>query len=38
MYYLDEAKTLKGKADKWEVLAEYYEKFPEEYSGGSERA
>lgn len=36
MYYLDEAKSLKAKAEKWEVLAEYYEKFPEEYSGGSE--
>lgn len=36
MYYLDEAKNLKAKADKWEFIAEYYEKFPEEYSGGSE--
>jgi len=36
MYYAEEAKNLKTKADKWEVLAEYYEKFPEEYSGGSE--
>ena len=36
MYYLEEAKSLKAKAEKWEVLAEYYEKFPEEYSGGSE--
>ncbi len=36
MYYAEEAKTLKAKADKWEVLAEYYEKFPDEYSGGSE--
>lgn len=34
MYYLDEAKDLKTKADKWEFIAEYYEKFPEEYSGG----
>ena len=36
MYYLDEAKNLKAKAEKWEFIAEYYEKFPEEYSGGSE--
>lgn len=36
MYYAEEAKNLKAKADKWEVLAEYYEKFPDEYSGGSE--
>lgn len=36
MYYAEEAKALKAKADKWEVLAEYYEKFPDEYSGGSE--
>jgi phage tail tape-measure protein len=36
MHYAEEAKTLKAKADKWEVLAEYYEKFPDEYSGGSE--
>ncbi len=36
MYYAEEAKNLKAKAEKWEVLAEYYEKFPEEYSGGSE--
>jgi len=36
MYYREEAKNLKAKTEKWEVLAEYYEKFPEEYSGGSE--
>ncbi len=36
MYYLEEAKNLKAKSDKWEVFAEYYEKFPDEYSGGSE--
>lgn len=36
MYYAEEAKNLKAKADKWEVLAEYYEKFPDEYSGGAE--
>ncbi len=36
MYYLEEAKNLKAKSDKWEVLAEYYEKFPDEYSGGNE--
>ncbi len=36
MAYLEEAKDLKAKAAKWEVLAEYYEKFPEEYSGGAE--
>ncbi len=36
MYYLDEAKALKTKADKWEFIAEYYEKFPEEYSGGAD--
>ena len=36
MYYLEEAKNLKTKADKWEFIAEYYEKFPEEYSGGGE--
>ncbi len=36
MQYLEEAKALKAKAEKWEVLAEYYEKFPDEYSGGSE--
>jgi len=36
MYYAEEAKNLKAKAEKWEVLAEYYEKFPDEYSGGSE--
>jgi hypothetical protein len=36
MYYLEEAKNLKTKADKWEFIAEYYEKFPEEYSGGAE--
>ncbi|MDC8446862.1 MAG: hypothetical protein LV473_00740 [Nitrospira sp.] len=36
MYYREEAKNLKAKTEKWEVLAEYYEKFPEEYSGGGE--
>ncbi len=35
-YYLEEAKNLKAKADRWEFIAEYYEKFPDEYSGGSE--
>jgi hypothetical protein len=35
-YFLEEAKDLKAKADKWEFFAEYYEKFPEEYSGGAE--
>ncbi len=33
MYYLEEAKNLKAKADHWEFLAEYYEKFPYEYTG-----
>ena len=36
MDYLEKAKNLKIKADQWEFLAEYYEKFPQEYSGGSE--
>lgn len=36
MYYLEEAKALKTRADKWEFIAEYYEKFPEEYSGGGD--
>ena len=36
MYYLEEAKHLKAKAEKWEFIADYYEKFHEEYSGGSE--
>jgi len=31
MYYVEEAKNLKTRADKWEFIAEYYEKFPEEY-------
>jgi hypothetical protein len=35
-YYLEEAKDLRAKADKWEFIAEYYEKFPEEYSGGGD--
>ncbi|MFO0698322.1 MAG: hypothetical protein U0236_03760 [Nitrospira sp.] len=35
MYYLEEAKNLKAKADQWEFVAEYYEKFPQEYSGDS---
>jgi hypothetical protein len=35
-YYLEEAKDLKSKATKWEFIAEYYEKFPEEFSGGPE--
>ncbi len=33
LYYLEEAKNLKAKADHWEFLAEYYEKFPHEYTG-----
>lgn len=36
MYYLEEAKHLKAKADQWELVAEYHEKFPQEYSGDSE--
>lgn len=32
-YYLEEAKQMKTKADQWEFAAEYYEKFPHEYSG-----
>jgi len=36
MYYLEEAKGLKAKADQWEFVAEYYEKFPQEYSGDPE--
>jgi hypothetical protein len=36
MHYLEEAKNLKAKADQWEFVAEYYEKFPQEYSGDSE--
>ena len=33
MYYREEAKTLKAKADRWEFVAEYYEQFPQEYGG-----
>lgn len=33
MYYREEAKNLKAKADRWEFVAEYYEQFPQEYSG-----
>lgn len=36
MHYLEESKNLKAKADRWEFLAEYYENFPQEYSGDSE--
>ncbi len=33
MYYREEAQNLKTKADRWEFIAEYYEKFPQEYAG-----
>jgi hypothetical protein len=32
-YYREEAQNLKAKAERWEFVAEYYEKFPQEYAG-----
>lgn len=33
--YAQEAKDLKAKAEQWEFTAEYYEKFPGAFEGGS---
>ncbi|MDF0665465.1 MAG: hypothetical protein P0119_05230 [Nitrospira sp.] len=33
MYYREEAQNLKTKADRWEFIAEYYEKFPQDFAG-----
>lgn len=37
MYYAEEAKDLKAKAEQWEFAAEYYEKFPGAFEGDSSK-
>lgn len=34
-HYAEEAKDLKAKAEQWEFVAEYYEKFPGSFEGDS---
>jgi hypothetical protein len=36
MYYETQAQADKSKAENWEFMADYYSKYPQEYSGKAE--